>query len=378
MLALNRAGRRSAGRCVRWRLPIAGLICGLTLAGCGLPRSGPWMEEMSAAGESSSVALVEVTPAIADATRVASRSTFPEALLRQALVDPGKLVAGDGVDVTIWEKDGFGMFPTNPSGAAPLGEMTIDPAGDLSLPYLGRIRAAGETLTSLRERILQRLQGLVIGADVVLRMTERRGKFVVVQGDVAKPGTYPIEQATRRLSGVLGMAAPNPQRPEQMSITLVRNGQAHAVRLADIYRDPAQDIALAPEDKLIVAAVEENVVVLGAAGMQGRVALSKRNYSVIDALGDAKGMNDVTAHPKGVYLLRQTQAGQAQGNLPEQPATTLYHFDLTRPDQMGSAGVFRVADGDLLYISDAPFTKVQKIMSVFGAAAAGASSAALR
>lgn len=366
------AGWRGIRQGRRWRLPGAALLCSLVLAGCGLPRSGPWMEEMSAAGGSPSVVLVEVTPAIADATRVASRSTFPEPLLRQPLVDPARLVAGDGVDVTIWEKDGFGMFPTGPSGAAPLGEITIDPAGALSLPYLGRIQAAGETLTSLRDLILHRLQGLVIGADVVLRLTERRGKFVVIQGDVAKPGAYPIEQATRKLSGLLGMAAPNPQRPEQTSITLVRNVQAHAVRLADIYRDPAQDIALYPEDKIIVAGVEENVVVLGAAGMQGRVALSKRNFSVIDALGEAKGMNDATAHPKGVYVLRQSPATATEA------VTTLYHFDLTRPDQLGSAGVFRVADGDLLYISDAPFTKVQKVMSVFGGAITGAGNAAMR
>ncbi|WMD20798.1 polysaccharide biosynthesis/export family protein [Achromobacter seleniivolatilans] len=327
---------------------------------------------MSAADGTPSVQLVEVTPEIAAASRVSRHAGFPEALLRQPPIDPAKLVAGDGVDVTIWEKDGFGMFPAGPSGASPLGEVLIDQAGYVSLPYLGRIRAAGETLTTLREVILHRLQGLIIGADVLLRATDRNGKLVVIQGDVAKPGAYPIEQTTRRLSGLLGMAAPNPQRPEQLSITHIRNGQAHAVRLADIYRDPSQDIALYPEDKVIAAMVEEHVVVLGAAGAQGRLVLSKRNYSVIDALGEAHGMNDATAHPKGVYVLRQAETAE-----PEQPMT-LYHFDLTRPDQMGSAGMFRIADGDLLYISDAPFTKVQKVMSVFGGMITGAGNSAVR
>ncbi|MGE8637318.1 MAG: polysaccharide biosynthesis/export family protein [Achromobacter sp.] len=364
------------GRGIRWLLAAANLLSCLVLPGCGLPRSGPWMEEMSATEGSSSIMLVEVTPAVASASRVAAHAGFPEALLRQPPIDPATLVAGDGVDVTIWEKDGFGLFPAGPSGAAPLGELMIDQAGNLSLPYVGRIRAAGETLASLRELILHRLQGLVIGADVVLRPTGRSGKFVIVQGDVAKPGTYPIEQATRRLSGVLGLAAPNPQRPEQLAITHIRGGQAHIVRLADLYRDPAQDIALYPDDKVIATVVEEHVVVLGAAGMQGRLALSKRNYTVIDALGEARGMNDATAHPKGVYLLRQAGAGVS--SLPGADGATLYHFDLTRPDQLGSAGVFRVADGDLLYISDAPFTKVQKVMSVFGGVITGAGNSAMR
>lgn len=371
MAGLRIACLRTVFRLSRWALPMIGLAGCLGLSACGLPRSGPWMEEMSAREGAPAVQLVEVTPAIAAATRVAERASFPEALLQQPLIDPAKLVAGDGVDVTIWENDGFGLFPAGPSGSSPLGEVQIDPAGYLTLPYMGRISAAGETLASLRESILRRLLGLVISADVALRLTERKGKYVVVQGDVAKPGTYPIEQATRRLSGVLGMAAPNAPQPEQLSITLVRDGKAHALRLADLYRDPAQDIALYPEDKVIAATVNEHVVVLGAAGVQGRVPLTKRNFSVTDALGESRGMNDATAHPKGVYVLRQPVAGEAA-------AMTLYHFDLTRPDQMGSAGLFRVADGDLLYISDAPFTKVQKVMSVFGGLITGAGNSAVR
>lgn len=362
----------STVRSIQWALPIAGLLSCLFLSGCGLPRSGPWMEEISDPDGAASMRLVEVTPDVAAATRVAGQASFPEALLRQPVVDASTLTTGDGVDVTIWESDELRMFPPGPTGAAQLGEVVIDQAGDMYLPYLGRIPAAGHSLASLRELISLRLRGLIISFDVELRLTDRKGKFVVVQGDVAKPGTYPIEQSTRRLSGLLSLAAPNAQQPELLAVTHVRDGQAHSVRLADIYLDPLQDIALYPEDKIIAATVNEHAVVLGAAGVQGRVALSTRNYSVIDALGEAHGLNDATAYPKGVYVLRRTPADDA-GSM-----TTLYHFDLTRPDQLASAGLFRISDGDLLYISDAPYTKVQKVMSVFGGVVSGAGNAVAR
>lgn len=372
MFSSNIVSALAAHQRIQRLIPIVGVLACLGLPGCGLPRSGPWMEEMSTANGVSGIELVEVTAEVAAATRVDPTASFPETLLRKPVIDLALLVAGDGIDITIWENDGLGMFPAGPSGAAPLGEVVIDEAGNISLPYMGQIPAAGLTLVALRSAILQRLRGLIISSDVVLRLSDRKGKFVVVQGDFAKPGTYPIEQTTRKLSGLLGMAAPNQQQPEQLNVTHIRAGQAHSVRLADIYRDPTQDIALYADDRIIATAVLEYVVVLGAAGVQGRIALSNRNFSVIDALGEARGMNDATAHPKGVYVLRKP-ATDAHATL-----KMLYHFDLTRPDQISSAATFRVADGDLLYISDAPFTKVQKVMSVFGGLITGAGSSAAR
>jgi polysaccharide export outer membrane protein len=43
----------------------------------------------------------------------------------------------------------------------------------------------------------------------------------------------------------------------------------------------------------------------------------------------------------------------------------VYQFDLTRPEQVALAREFTVGEGQAIYISDAPFTQVQKILSAF-------------
>jgi polysaccharide export outer membrane protein len=43
----------------------------------------------------------------------------------------------------------------------------------------------------------------------------------------------------------------------------------------------------------------------------------------------------------------------------------VYQFDLTRPEQIALAREFAVHEGQALYISDAPFTQVQKVLSAF-------------
>ncbi len=43
----------------------------------------------------------------------------------------------------------------------------------------------------------------------------------------------------------------------------------------------------------------------------------------------------------------------------------VYQFDLTRPEQVALAREFTVQEGQAIYISDAPFTQVQKVLSAF-------------
>ncbi|WP_454690306.1 polysaccharide biosynthesis/export family protein [Achromobacter aloeverae] len=347
----------------------------LSLQGCQLPRSGPYEGEISDAAQRDDILLVPVTPQVAAATRSAARATFPPAFGQAAPLNYEALAAGDGVDIIIWENDGLGMFPASPNGASDLGEQRVDRAGWIHIPYIGKVRAAGRTPAEVRDEIMQKLRGVIVSSDVAVRPTQRRGRLVTAQGDLAKPGAYPIDQGTERLSGLLGAAAPNQQNPEQLAITVRRGGLSGTVRLSDIYNDPHQDIALRPGDVVTAHAVSSYLTVLGAAGAQNRLPLTRRNYSVMDALGDARGLNDGLAQPRAVYLLRQAAAGGAP-DAPGRP--TVYQFDFTRPEQIADAGMFSVQDGDAIYISDAPFTRVQKVLSVFGNTAVGVTNAASR
>lgn len=187
--------------------------------------------------------------------------------------------------------------------------------------------------------------------------------MVIAQGDLSKSGAYPLNQVTRRLSGLLAQAAPDQRNPEQMAITVQRSGESGSVRLADIYRNPAQNIALQPGDVVVVHNVTQYFTVLGAANGQKRLRLSKRNYSVLDALGDANGLNDSLANPNAVFLMHTPDADSFASGTKARPV--VYQFDFTRPEQMVLASHFVVHEGDQIYISNAPFTQVQKILSVF-------------
>ncbi|MYZ45587.1 polysaccharide biosynthesis/export family protein [Schauerella aestuarii] len=343
--------------------PVIVLLAALALTGCQLPRSGPMLSEMTGAHDDKDVVVMPVSRELVRASQVPAVADFPVRYrdLTQAGFD--RLVSGDGINVKVWERGGLGVFAADPSGVSDLGNQEIDRAGNVHFPILGKFRAADLTLGQLHDAIIARLARLVVGADVsVTRAADARGQMVTVQGNLTKPGMYPITQTAQRLSSALALAAPVQTNPEQLVISLRRDNQVASVRLSDLYRNQNNDILLRPGDVITAYDSREYLTVLGAAGNQGRVAISKRNYSVLDALADSKGLDDATADPRSVFLFTPATAGAA-GKPDLLPV--VYQFDLTRPEQIALAREFSVHEGQAIYISDAPFTQVQKVLSAF-------------
>lgn len=339
------------------------LLAALTLTGCQLPRSGPMLSEMTGAHDDKDVIVMPVSRELAQQSRDPAVSDFPARYrdLTQAGFD--RLVPGDGINIKVWERGGLGVFAADPSGVSDLGNHEIDRSGHVSFPILGKFRAEGLTLGQLRDAVKARLSTLVVGADIsVTRVANERGQMVTVQGNLTKPGLYPITQTSQRLSSALAQAAPVQENPEQLIISLRRNKQVASVRLSDIYRNQNNDILLRAGDVITAYESKEFLTVLGAAGTQGRVAISKRNYSVLDALADSRGLDDKLADPRSVFLFTPAKAG-VEGKPDMLPV--VYQFDLTRPEQVALAREFTVHEGQAIYISDAPFTQVQKVLSAF-------------
>ncbi len=339
------------------------VLATLTLAGCQLPRSGPMLSEMTGAHDDKDVIVMPASRELVQASRVADVADFPVRYrdLTQAGFD--RLVPGDGINVKVWERGGLGVFAADPSGVSDLGNQEINSAGNVTFPILGKFHADGMTLAQLHDAVVARLARLVVGADVsVTRAADARGQMVTVQGNLTKPGMYAITQTSQRLSSALAQAAPVQTNPEQLVISLRRDNQVASVRLSDIYRNQNNDILLRAGDVITAYDSKEYLTVLGAAGNQGRVAISKRNYSVLDALADSKGLDDKLADPRSVFLFTPAKAG-VEGKPDLLPV--VYQFDLTRPEQVALAREFTVHEGQAIYISDAPFTQVQKVLSAF-------------
>ena len=333
-------------------LTVALAAVALSLAGCAnLPRSMTSTSEFQQASKTGTIQLIPLTAQTLPLPE-AVQTGFPASLIEAEEFAYHRLGPGDRVQVRIWETG----TPTVFTAGSDLGELTVDESGKLYFPYIGAIQAAGQTVAQVRNNAISRLSRVVARPQVDIRATASRSTLVTVQGNAGKTGVYPIERGRTRLSSLLAEVAPTQENPEMLNVTVRRGQDAGQARLNDIYKIADLDIALRPGDSIILNEVVENVTVLGAAGVQGRVRIPERNFSLIDAIGQARGLSDDAADPRGVFLMRLPVGS----SIP-----VVYQLDMRRPDAIALASRFMVRNDDAVLISSAPFAQTRKLLSAF-------------
>jgi polysaccharide biosynthesis/export protein len=84
----------------------------------------------------------------------------------------------------------------------------VQPDGTFQFPLIGRVKASGLTPKQLEKKMALLLaRGFVRNPQVTVVVQEYRSKTVLVLGEVARPGSYPLS-GTQTLMDVLARAAP--------------------------------------------------------------------------------------------------------------------------------------------------------------------------
>jgi polysaccharide export outer membrane protein len=345
-------------------------------AGCALlPRSGPMTAEMNTLETPDDLEglVAQLTADVAAAAPSPESPRFPASHLSMQPIDPSRLGVDDLLEVTIWESQGAGLFNVA-GGPAQLPAARVDPSGRVFVPFAGFQRAAGATISELRERIRMALEPLTLSPQVDVRLREPRSRLVAVQGAVAAPGIYPIERPTTRLGAMIAQAGGAADSPGRTEVALQRSGEVSRQLLADILRDPRLDIALRPGDQIVLSPIRERFIVLGASSTQAEIAFPTRPLTLLSALATARGLRDFDADPSGVFIFRYEDAafatsllaGPAPEGLPAGPGRPIvYRLDLSQPENFFVARSFQMRDGDAIFVTNAPLTEVRKFLQLF-------------
>jgi polysaccharide export outer membrane protein len=74
------------------------------------------------------------------------------------------------------------------------GDFSVDSAGNLNLPILGRVKASGMTAPALEKKLVTLLaDGFLKRPQVTVSVKEFRSQRVYVTGELSKPGAYPLK-----------------------------------------------------------------------------------------------------------------------------------------------------------------------------------------
>lgn len=129
-----------------------------------------------------------VRAAIMIATALTAACWTPMAALSQQVpvAEPAALATmpgysmgpGDKLRITVYDEEGL------------TGEYTVSARGTISVPLVGELPAAGETISQLQATLTNRLaNGIINDPQVAAEIVEYRPFFIL--GEVNKPGQYP-------------------------------------------------------------------------------------------------------------------------------------------------------------------------------------------
>jgi len=129
----------------------------------------------------------------------------------------------------------------------------VRPDGKISLPLLGEVQAAGITPERLGASIAEGLQRVMVHPEVTVQVEKVNSKRYYIQGEINKPGAYPLVIDTTVLEALVN-AGGFRDFANTKKIVVLRNG----VRLKFNYREVTkgksmeQNILLKPGDQIIV------------------------------------------------------------------------------------------------------------------------------
>ncbi|QUJ75186.1 polysaccharide biosynthesis/export family protein [Sulfitobacter albidus] len=352
----------------RWARPIAVVAACAVLASCGLPQVGPNKRQIFAGSvqREGDAFIVSVNDRVTRATAVVPALGFSESFLNAGQLGSDTIRPGDVLGITVYENVDDSLLGVE-GAPATLAEVQVDGAGFIFIPYAGRIKAAGNSPEAIRRIITNKLADQTPDPQVEVRRAAGDGATVSLVGAVGGQGVYPIERPTRTLATMLAQSGGITIQPEIARVTVIRGKKSDTIWFEDLYDHPELDIALRGGDKILVEQDTRSYTALGATGSQARVAFESQNLSAIEAIAQVGGLLASAADPTGVFVLRnepEEVAEQVLGRNDLQGTQRMvYVLNLTEPNGMFMARDFVIRDGDTLYVTEAPFTQWNKVIS---------------
>jgi polysaccharide biosynthesis/export protein len=101
-------------------------------------------------------------------------------------------------------------------------QAAIDPEGQITHPLLGKIPLLGLTVEQAQAKVRERVDRYIINPVVLLSLSNQRPVQVTISGEVARPGLYPLQPQSPRVSSVLLAAGGSLEQADLRAIKIRR------------------------------------------------------------------------------------------------------------------------------------------------------------
>jgi polysaccharide export outer membrane protein len=358
------------------------MLAGTMLAGCAsLPRNAPTSRNIIKASQSPANTLdYKIVELDAAAVSAPPQRNELGLLKMAAFADVNvpfrtdMVLPGDTLLVSVYEV-GVSLFG-GPSGAAAAAATPTTPGvppsaaahnipvvvredGNISLPYVGTIKADGFYPEELAESIRTRLAPYSQSPQVQVTISQSVGNAAYVNGVVTRSGRYPLTSAHERLLDLIALAGGAAIDVNDAELHFTRRGESATLRLADLRAEDRANVQVLPGDRIEIRKQRKTITVFGATDRVAEIGFEAPNLTLAEALARSTGPADSRADARGVYLFRLER--DTSGNVLR---PVIYHIDMMNPQTYFLTQMFAMQDKDVILFTNSSTNLIQKFVGM--------------
>jgi polysaccharide biosynthesis/export protein len=245
----------------------------------------------------------------------------------------------------------------DPTGISAAPGFIVGADGQVSFPYVGRIKVEGLTEIEASELLARRLTRVIKEPQVAVRIQSFRSRRAYVEGEVRTPGTQIFTDIPMTLPEAINRAGGITVAGDRSFVTLTRNNQTTLINLMQLQElgVSANRILLQSGDVVTVRHRDESkVYVMGEIARPSALQMRNGRLSLNEALGEAGGPNLLTANTGQIYVIRNGTEG----------APAVFHLNASNPSALALADTFAMRPRDVVYIDPVPLVNWNRIITL--------------
>ncbi|HET7731093.1 MAG TPA: polysaccharide export protein EpsE [Usitatibacter sp.] len=193
-------------------------------------------------------------------------------------------------------------------------EARVSERGTIMFPLIGEISVTGLTPTQVGKQIADKLRAgrFVVDPEVTVSIAQVNSRQVAVLGNVQKPGRYPLDATTAKVTDLIALAGGiAPTGSDQITVMTTRNGKTERkeIDLAAMIRsgDLTQNLELQAGDTIYVGRAPM-IYVTGEVTRAGAYRVEK-DMTVMQAIALGGGITP-RGTERGIRIHRKNGDGQ--------------------------------------------------------------------
>ncbi|TWF50055.1 polysaccharide biosynthesis/export family protein [Neorhizobium alkalisoli] len=283
-----------------------------------------------------------------------------------------RLRKGDVIEVTILDTGEDGLFSSTQAKTLNLGRFTVDSAGSVTLPFVGKQRVLESSPEALQQKIVSGLKGSAVNPQAVVTVVDKPSSGFTVNGDVRSAGRFPLTARKERVLDGIALAGGSSSAASAASVTVIRGKQRATAPLQRVIDEDRQNVYLLPDDQVFVGKDAPSFTAFGAFKSVGEFEFEPGKMTLMQAFSRAGGLLDDRADASNFYVVRNQQVygpvSTVNGIKGPAAVTTkpaIYRVDMNDVSNLSLMQRFQIMDGDILYASNSKMVDFAKLFTIY-------------